>query len=862
MGMRIPLHCGALCRHLACDCARAVVVATNTDSSRHTEPSRTDEATPKVNGSATKSDHDGPNGVATPATEKPSSPSTDAKPTPAEESRSTPKPDEPTAPASEETKADGAQGEYKDGDVEMADAGSQPAAASATEDTASKDEQPAESASETKPVDTKSPEPQETKSPKPQSDTMALDEQDKDAVPSKVESDAGKGEDAGPSAAISQEPSAQEGDVGPTGMSQLVIDEKEGQPKPSVSIPATPADVSMEDAPLSAKVAREREDDTAEEPSAKRAKTEPQDEVQVSTLPTDTKTQNGLDGIENWNSDERESKAISPYQIKELRRILSGIKKTKNGGYFKEPVVKVWPFLAESYLAKIQEPVDLSELERGVREGQFPTLGDFKRKLSLLYKNAAAFNGETHDITRAGLNVVENVWTRLLQVPEEEPPKKKAKQVPQRHHEQRSVQARQPAASPPAEKAAKPKQPKQPNRRASSTAASPTGNGEAQTFAVPPGGVPQIRRASTNLEGDRPKRAIHPPRPKDIDYSSKPATRRKDPEIQFCHEVLREIMNPKHFTMNSAFLVPVDPVALGIPTYFNVIKKPMDLSTVQAKLDNGEYTHAKQFQGDLDLMFNNCFKFNSPDTPVHDQGKRLKAFFQSEWAKKDQWIAKHASSKPASVDSDGSDLESDVEIDASAGGGNAAVLMNTISALQEKLQEETMKLNNLYMEDHPNEALIKLQSTVLSTVQQSLLAEKQKLASFKPEKGGKAKGGKPAKPKGGGGPKKAGGAAPAKKGGAAKKAPKKERTFGAAERNLVAQALSDGAFPSIDQAITIIKRDTGQAVSRARGEPDGDDTSHLLTCGANRRTTLASSSSIWSSSAPARSGSCGNCARR
>lgn len=799
------------------------------------------EPAPKINGSINKTDHDGPNGVTTPAAGEHSSPLSDPKPTPAdEESRTPPKSDEPaTAATSQEAKTDEAQAEPKDGDVDMADAGSQPPATNTTEDSVEKSEQPAEGANDAKTGDEKPPQPQQGGSPKPQADTSPVNEQDKEGEASKEGPGAGK--DLGDTglSRTSQEQSTRDSDTGPAGMSQLAIDEKEKQPKPSTS----EADVTMEDAPLSAKVAREREDDTAEEPSAKRAKTEPrEDEVQVSTLPTDTKTRNGLEGIENWNNEAIESKTITPYQVKEFRRILSSIKKTKNGSYFKDAVVKLWPWLAEGYVAKIKEPVDLGVLERELRDGEYATLGDFKRKLSLLYKNCVEFNGETHDITRAGLNVVESAWVKCLAVPEEEPPKKKTKQIPQRHHEQRSSQARQGAGSSPAAEQPAPK-PKQPNRRTSSTAASPTGNGE--TFAVPPGGVPQIRRASTNVDGDRPKRAIHPPRPKDIDYTSKPTTRRKDPEIQFCDEVLREIMDPKHFNVNSAFLVPVDPVALGIPTYFNIIKKPMDLSTIQSKLNKGEYTQAKQFQADMDLMFNNCFKFNSPGTPVHDQGKKLKQFFQSEWNKKDQWIAKHASSKPASVDSDISDLESDVEIDASAGGGNAGILMNTIATLQEKLQEETMKLNNLYMEDHPNEALIKLQSTVLSTVQQSLLQEKQKLASFKPEKGGKAKGGKPAKGKaGGGGPKKTGGAAAAKKGAAAKKAPKKERSFGATERNLIAQALSDPSFAAIDQAISIIKKDTGQAVSR---EASVRVARLWLTFGANRRTTRASSSWIWSS---------------
>ena len=37
------------------------------------------------------------------------------------------------------------------------------------------------------------------------------------------------------------------------------------------------------------------------------------------------------------------------------------------------------------------------------------------------------------------------------------------------------------------------------------------------------------------------------------------------------------------------FLAPVDVVGLGIPDYLDVIKKPMDLGTIQKKLSDQEY---------------------------------------------------------------------------------------------------------------------------------------------------------------------------------------------------------------------------------------------------------------------------------
>lgn len=750
-----------------------------------------DDAAPKLNGSVSKPESNGTNGVTETNDEAPSDKPEDASASKADEEA--PKPEAKSAsPAPKAEGSTPAPESKQDEDIDMSDA---------------------------KPTEPSAPSPNEQKP-----DTSAEEPVSK---PTEAEPEE-KAADNAESMAIDQkdESATSEQDVptqGPEGLSQLNITDEALVDSPTVD----QGDVAMDDAPSSAKLARERDDDSGDEPLAKRARTEPQEEVQVSTSVADgVKNSKGLQGIENWNNASLDARKITPFQIREIRRIIAGVKKTKSGGHFKDSVSKMWPSLADAYLAKIHDPTDLGELERALREQVYATLGDFKERLALIYTNTLAFNGEYHEITLAGLNVVETVWTKALSVPEEEPPRPKAtsKAMPSRHHEQRAVTQQQPpppveAPAPkpaPVERpASKPKQ-SQANRRASSTAVSPT-DGADQTFALPPGGVPQIRRASTNADGDRPKRAIHPPKSKDIDYSSKSSVAKKHlkPEIQFCDEVLREVMDEKNYHLNAAFLVPVDPVALGIPTYFNVIKKPMDLSTISTKLNAGEYTHPKQFQQDMELMFNNCFKFNTNGTPVHVQGKQLKSLFQSEMAKKDQWLAKHASSKPGSTASDGhSDEESEVEVEVAVG-GDAAVLAATIATLQEKLQEETTKLNLLYMEDLPNEALIRLQSTVLSTVQQSLLAEKQKYAAMRSDKPVKAKAAtKTAKAKGNaGGRKSTGSAAPKKATATAKKPAKKERSWGAAERNQIATALSDPSFSSIEQAISIIKKDTGQAVS-------------------------------------------------
>ena len=64
------------------------------------------------------------------------------------------------------------------------------------------------------------------------------------------------------------------------------------------------------------------------------------------------------------------------------------------------------------------------------------------------------------------------------------------------------------------------------------------------------------------------------------------------------------------------FHKPVDPVELGIPDYFQVIKNPMDFSTIKKKLSNNLYTNFKQFNEDIKLTFDNCFLYNGTNTSI------------------------------------------------------------------------------------------------------------------------------------------------------------------------------------------------------------------------------------------------------
>jgi bromodomain-containing factor 1 len=90
------------------------------------------------------------------------------------------------------------------------------------------------------------------------------------------------------------------------------------------------------------------------------------------------------------------------------------------------------------------------------------------------------------------------------------------------------------------------------------------------------------------------------------------------------------------------FRFPVDPEALKIPHYLQLIKHPMDFSTIERKLlasnpakpdpnpANPRYTSADEFVADVRLIFSNCVTFNGPEHVVTQQGKRVEAVFDKQ----------------------------------------------------------------------------------------------------------------------------------------------------------------------------------------------------------------------------------------
>ncbi|KAL7764672.1 hypothetical protein ACKLNR_005817 [Fusarium oxysporum f. sp. zingiberi] len=653
---------------------------------------------------------------------------------------------------------------------------------------------------------------------KPAEDATTKESKDVDMADKPADTpEKAEGTDKAPASSNDAAAPASEAEVQPTSLSQLAIDTKEADaPKPST-------EMSMQDAPVgdtsvSSKVAREREDDATDEPAPKRAKTEPKSEEPAdvtSTVPNTEATSaesapekevSRFAGLTRWSEADFKNQTLTPFQRREFRKVLGRVKKTKAGGHFKDSVPKMWPQLAESYLAKIEKPMDLSEIDRTLRDinGAYVTVGDFQNDLVLMYDNTRNFNGTLHDVTAAAFNAIRSIWEEVATIPQEEAVKPKQIPKPKPPRESRISSlgdsiARKPSVGPGASPAAE------------SVSSKPRlGSQEANTAAT------ELRRASSATEGDRPKRTVRAPKSKDIDYTTKPSRKKLKPELQFSEEVLNDLMHPKNHAINNWFMEPVDAEGLNIPHYYSIIKKPMDLGKVARMLKSGDITNIKDFDKNVRLIFSNCYTFNGSvdqGNTVSYVASQLEDYYNSLMKDKDSWLARHAKAH-APAASHGSDEEDE---DEEADGDEVAAPPSAdhskeVRDLETKLREESEKLTDLLCADSPNESMVAMQKSIVNLVQESLLKAKQALSAHRtkhPEKPSK-KASKPSKPKpSGSAPRKpSGSVANPKKPSGTKKAVKK--TLTAADKDAIASAINDLDGAQLDRAIDIIKRDTGQ----------------------------------------------------
>lgn len=99
-------------------------------------------------------------------------------------------------------------------------------------------------------------------------------------------------------------------------------------------------------------------------------------------------------------------------------------------------------------------------------------------------------------------------------------------------------------------------------------------------------------------------------------------------DLRASRNALKKLKVNKHAPI---FLQPVDPIRDHAPNYFNIIKDPMDLSTMGAKLEAGMYKDRFAFEADFRLMVNNAKMYNLVGSYPHNEAIALETFFEKQW---------------------------------------------------------------------------------------------------------------------------------------------------------------------------------------------------------------------------------------
>lgn len=281
--------------------------------------------------------------------------------------------------------------------------------------------------------------------------------------------------------------------------------------------------------------------------------------------------------VKKEENDKDQYPPMTKEQHKYIHAMLRQLRRGRDSIPFRAPVDPVKQNIPD-YPTIIKNPIDLGTMQKKFSSGVYSSAQHFIDDMNLMFSNCFLYNGTESPVGVMGKNL-QATFERQL------------KQLPSAYVTSYSRPGRRP-----------------------------------RSMTAPKGGARTRRQAamySNSSSGIR-----------ETMYDLKPHRRKDAAEMKFCQSVLKELLKKQHEAYAYPFYKPVNPTACGCPDYFKVIKHPMDLGTMQNKLNHNEYASMKAFEADMVLMFKNCYKFNSAGTPVHLMGKKLESVFQKLWANK------------------------------------------------------------------------------------------------------------------------------------------------------------------------------------------------------------------------------------
>ena len=96
-------------------------------------------------------------------------------------------------------------------------------------------------------------------------------------------------------------------------------------------------------------------------------------------------------------------------------------------------------------------------------------------------------------------------------------------------------------------------------------------------------------------------------------------------QISKCRDIMKKLESK---TISQMFAFPVDPIKDECPDYNDIVSHPMDLGTVNSKLDKKEYKSISEWKSDVELIWSNSLAYNKTNVLMKIITTEMQEYFQ------------------------------------------------------------------------------------------------------------------------------------------------------------------------------------------------------------------------------------------
>lgn len=269
-------------------------------------------------------------------------------------------------------------------------------------------------------------------------------------------------------------------------------------------------------------------------------------------------------------------------------------------------------FKIPHYYLVIRQPMDLGTVKNRINFLWYDNAAECIADLRLIFSNCYRFNPPQDSVYKAGKKLEEYLDDKLKEMPAEEeeipcPPR------PSYDEYQKLIK-------------------QSPETPRTGSISEHSENGDFWPY----GPIKMTTRSERGVMVRKPSKDLPEPI---TTPQPRPPTVKKVPlnqPMRTCLEFVKDLFGKKHAEYAWPFWQPVNPVEY--PDYAQKIKRPMDLSTIKTKLESGQYITLNDYANDMRLMFSNCLRYNTPESAIIEQARKLREQFEYQFSRlPDEW---------------------------------------------------------------------------------------------------------------------------------------------------------------------------------------------------------------------------------